>query len=272
MSANPRAATAEECARLWPVVDAAQLMGSIGELHAYQAEAPWRVRVTSRGEAAILGRWREHSNVLAIRSAWCSDRHVPAFVADAREVARSRGFDRALSPLLPEPFLDGYVRAGMQVANRLVAIQGSPRVICPAGLPSGVRLRHGTFSDLAALAQIDADCFDEFWRYSEDDLVVLTRRERLMVAETAEGELIGYTLATAMRGSVSLGRLCTAPSARRRGLGRALLAETAAWAAHLGAATLTLCTQEENVASRSLYVGAGLGELDERYALAVCDA
>jgi GNAT superfamily N-acetyltransferase len=74
-----------------------------------------------------------------------------------------------------------------------------------------------------------------------------------------------------IRGSATLSRLATAPHARRCGIGRALLSETARWATDNGAVTLALCTQEENAESRSLYAATGLSEVPERFALAARD-
>ena len=48
-----------------------------------------------------------------------------------------------------------------------------------------------------------------------------------------------------------------------------MLSEAAQWAVWQGAVTLSLCTQEDNAASRALYKQAGLREIAERYAFAI---
>ncbi|MGV8084540.1 MAG: GNAT family N-acetyltransferase [Coriobacteriia bacterium] len=264
-----REATAEECSRLWPAVEADRLMNSAQTLAEYRAEGSWRLRVSARGDAAILGTWRAHLDILSMRDVWCSRRRISAFVRDACEMARTHGLARVMSPLMPEVVLEPYLREGMQIEQRIIAILATPSAVVQAPPPSGVRLRNGTPRDIPVIAVLDAECFDEFWKYSEADLALLVRHERLTIAETAEGEIIGYTLTSASRGAASLGRLGVAPAHRNRGLGMALVAEAAEWAARWGAASLSLCTQEDNVASRSLYTKAGLDELKERYALAL---
>ena len=268
---KPRTATAEECRALWPAVSAEHLMDSPEELQAYHAAGPWRVRVAGRGEAALLGAWRLHLDVLALRGVWCSERHVAAFATDAIEVARGRGFGRVMSPLLPSDLIGGYRRAGLSETVPIVAIQGIPDRMPPREAPAGVTLRAAAASDIAHLAVLDAQCFDDFWRYGADELAGLLSRERCMLAETAEGQLIGYTLATVSRGAAMLSRLCTAPQARRTGIGAALLADVGAWCRAAEASTIALCTQEENAASRALYASAGLVEVGDRYALALGD-
>ena len=271
MSPRIRTATAEERERLWPVVSADHLFASRREYLAFCDEAPWRLRLAEKGEAALLGPWREHLRVLAMRSVWCAERAVPDFVMDALELAAAHGFTSVLSPLLPDVLLRGYLAAGMRIRQHIVAIQGHPELMLPADAPLGVEIREGSRADLAAVAKLDAECFDAFWGYAPCELEKLLATERLAVARARGGAIIGYTLATVSRGAATLSRLAVAEHARRAGVARALLAESAAWALSQGAVTFALCTQEENSASRALYASAGLAEIDERYAMAVID-
>ena len=272
MSAAIRPATPGECDRLWPAVASGNVFDSREEFRAYHAEAPWRVRVTDKGEAAVLGAWRRHLDLLAMKGVWCSPRRVKAFVEDARGVARAQGFDGVISPLLPELFLEPYQRAGMRIVQRVVAMRGSAGCDALPSMPAGVHLRVGSPADAAALAELDAECFSEMWSWGAEDLLGFMRTERLGLAEADDGELIGYTLATVSGDAATLTRLATGPRYRRMGVGRALLAEASAWASRAGARTISLCTQEENLTARSLYRSAGLTELDERYAFALADA
>ena len=268
---RPREATAEECAAIWPAVAADHLMDAPEELLDYHAAGPWRVRVAGRGEAALLGAWRLHLDVLAMRGVWCAERHVVAFADDAAEMAREHGYRRVLSPLLPVALLGGYRRAGFRDAEPIVAIQGTTNQLRSAEPPEGVHIRLATATDAPALAVLDAECFEEFWRYSEDELSGLMRHERCALAQTSDGQLIGYTLATVSRGAAVLSRLCTAPESRRRGIGAALLSDVGAWVRESEASTIALCTQDANTASRALYAASGLIELGERYGFAIRD-
>jgi ribosomal protein S18 acetylase RimI-like enzyme len=157
----------------------------------------------------------------------------------------------------------------MKVVQRIVAMQGHPELVLPADPPFGVTIRQGTPADIDAVARLDEESFDEFWRWNRDDLLGFLAVERMAVAEARGGAIIGYTLATVSRGAATLSRLATAPHARRAGVGRAMIADAATWAMWQGAVTLSLCTQEDNHASRALYKQAGLREISERYAFAV---
>ncbi|NTU71770.1 MAG: GNAT family N-acetyltransferase [Coriobacteriia bacterium] len=271
MRSHPRQADAAEAAALWPAVRADRVFESAEHFAAYRTAAPWRVRVAGRGEAAVLGVWREHLDVLALRGLWCSPPHVAAFLADAREVARTLGLARVLSPLLPVDLLGPYRREGMTVCQRVTAIQGRLGAIAQVPCPPGVVLRAGVSGDVAAIEALDARCFDDFWRYGNRELDELLSTERLVVAEQGNVGVIGYTLATASRGAATLGRLAVAPEARRRGVAGALVNDVACWADAVGAETLTLCTQEENAASRAFYAAMGLSEVRDVYGLAIGD-
>jgi ribosomal protein S18 acetylase RimI-like enzyme len=266
-----RTATSAERDALWPAIEADRLLETPEELRAEWQADPWLVRIAARGEGALLGRWRDHLRILAMRGVWCHERHVPDFAADALELARQHGFAQLMSPLLPEVLLGGYRTAGMRVAHRIVAVQGRPELILPSDAPLGVRIREAEAGDLPAVARIDAVSFDGLWRYEEPELTRIAGVERLAVAQAEGGAIIGYTLATVIRGSATLSRLATAPHAQGCGIGRALLSDVARWATRTGAVTLALCTQEENAASRSLYAAAGLSEVPERFALAMRD-
>lgn len=276
---HPRPATAEQTERLWPVVRSARLMDTEAQLVEYRETGPWRVRVTERGDAALLGVWRAHLDYLALRGVWGSAQSVVAFVDDACGLARAQGMAHVLSPLVPMAHLGPYEDAGMRPLEAIVAIQGAPGDVARPPLPDGVSLRLGTLADIPELVELDACCFDEFWRYGACEFEEFSATERLAIAETparlapdGRPAIVGYTLTTASRGAATLARLGVHPDARRRGLGAALLGDAAAWAQRAQAATISLCTQESNSASRSLYSSAGLREVEERYTLAVRDA
>jgi len=266
---SPRPATAEESAALWPAVRADRLFDSAEQFATYRDAEPWRVRVANRGEAAVLGVWRSHLDVLAMRGVWCSARHVEAFAEDARQVARERGLAQVLSPLLPLELLGPYRRSGMEVSERIIAMQGHPRDVAHADPPQGAILRRGDEDDIPALAALDTSSFDTFWAYGIAELAEYASAERLVVAQADDGEVIGYTLATASRGAATLGRLAVAPHARGHGLARALVSDVARWAIRAEATTLSLCTQEGNAGARRLYAAVGLSEVTDVYGFAI---
>ncbi len=270
MSGRLRTARREDLARLWPAVKSSQLCDTAEGLEDFWAEAPWRVQVGDLGEAAILDRWRELSDILAIRGLWCSPRRVPELLGDLRALAGGQGFHRLLSPLVAQEATGPYIKAGMRPVDTVVALrlEQTPRGL-PA-LPSDVTLRAGLQTDLVGVLAVDSASFDWFWAYDAATLAMHVGRERMHVA-TSGDSVIGYTLCTVGEHSGMLGRLAVAPEARCSGVGSALLAEAVSYMQRAGATCISLCTQEGNAASRALYRRAGFRELGGRLSFLVFD-
>jgi len=267
MSAATRPARAEDVSRLWPAVRAARLMATADELARFRESGPWRVRVNDDGEALLLAAWRVHLQTAAIRGLWAGPHRIAALVEDAAAVARAQGFTQVLSPLLAASELAPYLGAGMEVAEPIVALQGLAEDIAAHPVRADIGIRRASAADLRSLAELDAACFDEFWRYGTDELEESLSRDRVTIAEK-DGRLVGYATCTLYGASATLGRLAVSPDSRREGVGRALLGDVAGYAVRSGVFAVTLCTQEANADSRSLYAATSFAELPERYALA----
>jgi ribosomal protein S18 acetylase RimI-like enzyme len=259
MSGLTRPADRDDLRRIWPAVSASHVFDDFAGLTAWWAAAPWRVRVSPAGEAAVLGRWRAHMDLLAVRGLWCSNGRIPAWIEDMQSVARAQGFARLLGPLVPDDAVAPYLAAGLSQRQRIVVYRMQPPLTVVRPDPPGVSVRIGLPTDRAVLAAVDAACFDEFWRYDKESLDVHTASERLGIAEVA-GRVVGYTLSTVHGAEGTIGRLAVTPEFRGRGIGAALLADAAVYLARKGALAVTLCTQEENDDSRRLYRKAGFRE------------
>jgi len=258
-------ASADEADKVWPAVNAAHLFDSHAAFQRLRSGAPWKLQVTTRGEAVVLEEWRSHLDVLAMRGLWCSGDRVRPLADQIARIAAAQGYGRLLSPLVAEEVAPVYERARFSAHDSIVALRLDRGAWSDAGAapPAGVRLRQALADDLPALVRIDAECFDDFWRYDPDHLARYLVEDRLVVAEGTE-DVVGYTLATVVRGSATLGRLAVKPSARGRGTGEALLREALSWLVRRGVGTVSLCTQEYNLASRALYKKVGLTELTGR--------
>jgi ribosomal-protein-alanine N-acetyltransferase len=270
VSGLTRPASTSELAWIAQPAVVAHVVETPAELRAIAAAEPWRVRVTEKGEAVLLARWREHLDDCAVLGLWCSPHRVPLIVTDLLEVARDRGFSRLLGPLVREKDAWPYRDAGLRVVERVAVMRldlrprsgagcaGAVAAPLPAAVP-GLAFREATAADLEDVLAIDAASFSPFWRYDQSALERLVRTERLAVGELA-GRRVGYTLASAGTGTGTLGRLAVLPDARGRGIGRGLAGEAVCWLARNGARTVVLSTQEDNAVSRALYRGMGFEE------------
>ena len=262
-------ASAADLVRLRTALEVSGLFTSPEELAEVVRTEPWRLQVSERGEAVILDRWREHLESAAIEALWCAERRIPALVDQVRAIVSRLGFSELVSPVVPVEQAYAYEAAGMTIAETIVSWEldlRKPGAAASCAAPEGVRLRDGSAADVPAVLAVDADCFDPFWRYDARRLTRLLGVQRLAVAEE-RGAPIGYTLSTVDRGLGQLGRLCVAPCAQRRGVGRALVAEAIASVVRQGARRLVLCTQAGNAPAIGLYRQAGFRETGGRSVL-----
>lgn len=271
MSGATHPADRDELRRIWPAVSASHVFADFAELAAWWEAAPWRVRVTRAGEAAVLGRWRAHVDLLAVKGLWCSTERIPVLLEDLCTVARAQGFARLLGPLVPDDGVAPYLAVGFSERQRIVVCRLQPPLAVVRPAPPGVTVRIGLPTDHAAVAALDGACFDEFWRYDEESLHHYTASERLGVAEVA-GRVVGYTLSTVHGAEGTVGRLAVTPERRGGGVGTALLADAVVYLARRGVLAVTLCTQEENDDSRRVYAKAGFRESPGRLVSTVSPA
>lgn len=240
----------------------ARLVADASELARMLRTEPWRVWVSERGEAAILDRWRDHLSDCAVLGLWCTPGRVPLLVAELERIAEAAGFDRLVGPLLPQDAARPYLNAGMLVAERIVVMRLDRRATrrlaaeVTGDLPAGVSVRPAGSDDISGIVDLDARCFDHFWRYDRRLVERLSSAGIMLVAEGGSGP-IGYTLATVHGSEASLGRLAVAPESRRMGIGHLLAREAIRWVAGQGAETVVLSSQEDNRAAQDLYRSLG---------------
>jgi ribosomal-protein-alanine N-acetyltransferase len=259
---------------LWPAVKAAHVFRDRESYLAAWAAAPWRVRADSRSRGIIVEPWRCGLDILAIKGIWAPGRDIVAVLDGVRALARSHGFARVLSPLVIEEAASPYQRAGMREHARVVAWRLNARAAAAMDIshaPDDVVIRCATADDLGAVHTADETCFDRFWAYDRARIAEALAFERVVVAESGGG-VIGYTLCTVERGVGTLGRLGVVPEARERGIGMALVGDAVSYMVSAGADAISLCTQEQNAASRSLYARFGFRELPGRLVLLLGDA
>lgn len=111
-----------------------------------------------------------------------------------------------------------------------------------------------------ALARIHAAAFTVPRPWSADEITALLDAPGVILVARSEG----FALIRVAAGEAELLTLAVVPRARRRGLGRALLAEAEARAAAAGAAEIFLEVTEDNAAARALYAAAGYTQAGRR--------
>lgn len=160
----------------------------------------------------------------------------------------------------------GYVRHTEVVSYEKV------RMDIPAPGSSEVLVRRAAPPDLAAVLAVDHSAFAEQWHKDQHALgPAIGSSPCFLVAERpgagpGGSGVVGYAFVTShFEGRlVHLVRIAVLPAFQGQGVGVRLLAEVVAYARGAGAHTLTLNTQEDNLAARRLYEWFGFRQAGER--------
>lgn len=266
MSASFRSPTPREFGRLEHTLVAAKSFIDAQEMRAAFESDPWRIQVNDRGDVAVLARWRDHLPVLAIEALWCPTVRIPDAVAQFHRLGKRMGLTDVVSPPTPIEEARPYEAAGMRpytvvTTYTLVRLAGLRMPVAPAELV----IREADHRDLEMLLELDAACFEPFWRYDRRHLSRFISSARLAVA-MLDGRPAGYTLCTIDGDDGLLGRLCVTEEHRRRGIGSALLFESARYINRQGGLRMTLSTQVDNGPSQALYRSASMHDTGHHYA------
>ncbi|MBN2248618.1 MAG: GNAT family N-acetyltransferase [Coriobacteriia bacterium] len=258
-------ATTAQLERLYRPLVAARLFPDQATLVAVHRTRPWAIQVNARGDVAVLDRWRDHLDLLAIEALWCPHRDLPAAVTDLHVCATDHGFSGLVSPPVLEADVPFYRAAGLTIREMLETLETTLGPSAQTAEPGMSMVRAASPTDISAILEVDAACFTPFWRYDRRLLERFCAAGGLAVAEH-DGRCLGYTLVTVDRGTAVLGRLCVEPQSRRRGVGMHLLRSALERACAADARHVTLSTQGDNAAALSLYRAAGFRLTGRRYA------
>ncbi len=141
---------------------------------------------------------------------------------------------------------------------------------------SSITIRQAVLSDLDAVS-ILFDAYRQFYGQASDEAAATTflqarfeHGQSVVLLAESQGQAVGFTQLYPSFSSVSMARvfvlndLFVAPTARRLGVGEALLAAAAAHARQLGAVRLSLNTDVQNLPAQALYASLGW-ERDQKF-------
>lgn len=213
--------------------------------------------VTDGAERARIGPWHGNTRVGCVTPQPGCPPLSARVVQRCLDQLNGLGFQEAITSALPPSESAGFMAAGFQVSERLHLLE---RTITSADRvattrPEGVEFSRGHRRDFDALLAVDARCFGDFWRLDEagiEDARTATTYARFRVARRGE-TIVGYAITGRQGRTGYLQRLAVDPSARRLGLGSALVMDGLRWLARWYARTVLVNTQETNATALALY-------------------
>jgi ribosomal-protein-alanine N-acetyltransferase len=112
-------------------------------------------------------------------------------------------------------------------------------------------------SDIDAVVDLEVVAFADPWMRPAFEAALKERYARFLVAHSADGTLVGYVIAWFVLDEGEIANLAVVPSARRRGVAKALLEAIIAEARASRVSRLFLEVRESNAAARALYASQG---------------
>ncbi len=149
-----------------------------------------------------------------------------------------------------------WLEAGFEQHSRLLLLR---RELEDVPAPDHL-ISSGTADDLEEALRIDADAFEEFWRFDRaamTEAMESTPRSILHVIRKSDGTLGGFCVTGMGQVIGYLQRVAVGPEWQRRGIGRSLVRTAARWARRNGARAIVLNTQANNLPALQLYEDEG---------------
>ncbi|MCB0962864.1 MAG: GNAT family N-acetyltransferase [Acidimicrobiales bacterium] len=186
------------------------------------------------------------------------DRPAPGVSDIERELDQlaARGVTRVLTGALHHGELTPFVQAGFAERERLHLLRHDLEHLPEPA--AAVRHRRAWRRDQAAVLDIDARAFDEFWtldRAGLADALAATPLSRFRVA--TDRVVTGYAITGRAGRRGYLQRLAVDPDRQRAGVGVALVADSLRWLRRGGASAAVVNTQVGNDGALALYLRTG---------------
>lgn len=130
---------------------------------------------------------------------------------------------------------------------------------------TGISVRPMNFDDLRAVRELDDLAFGPIWRHSLESLELAFRQASIATVVEDESGIYGYQISTANPMGGHLARLAVHPNRQGQGVGYTILADLLSQFERRGAVRVSVNTQQDNLASLSLYEKAGFQKTGEIY-------
>ncbi len=155
--------------------------------------------------------------------------------------------------------------SGFSVLQHIVVLYWNGKIPPQISITPEILIRPMELTDLDQVIQVDHSAFAPIWEISQDSFQqVYLQAEHASVAEI-NGRIIAYELSTANHLSAHLTRLAVLPEFTKAKIGYSLVREMLIYFSRQGIRQITVNTQEDNLASISLYKKSGFVLTEEKY-------
>ncbi len=210
---------------------------------------------------ARLAPWRGHPDIAQLVIG--PDAHATSqSVHECLERARTCGYRSIVTGAVTDDDSAPFLEAGLTVHEHLHLLARD--LTAEPDVPRRGTVR-ATFLDRKAIVDLDDAAFEPFWRLGAAgirDALDATPKSRMRVGR-GDPRVSAYAITGRAGEHGYLQRVAVHPDARRRGWGRALVADALLWLWEHGTARVYVNTQLENQAALELYAATGFTLMPE---------
>ena len=214
----------------------------------------------------LVGNWRSRDDITAIWHIKAEGADKENLVLGAAWACFGEGAERMVTKLLNQSDAAEYGRWGFEVACRIVLLEKHMyREPPPPGERDGVKIVHTRKRAFGDVLRVDTTAFDDFWRLDPRTIEAIASSctHNVFLLAQRGGETLGYTMGGVNRRLGYLQRLGVHARYQGTGIGHSLASHLLHDLYRLGANTVMVNTQDDNLAALNLYRDLGFGETQE---------
>lgn len=155
--------------------------------------------------------------------------------------------------------------SGFNCTHKVIVLNWKVGEMLPDPGSSSAMIRPMKLEDLAAVKEIDAASFTAIWQNSLSSLEIAFQHAAIATVADGPDGIVGYQISTATSMGGHLARLAVQPQAQRQGIGYALVQDLLSQFTRRGSKTITVNTQQNNLASLAIYKKTGFQLAGEEY-------
>jgi len=227
----------------------------------------------SRRPFILVGNWRSRSDITALWHVKGEGPLKKRLVAAAASCSFDAGSDAFVTKPLAEYEAEEYGKWGFEPAYGIVLFEKQlRREPMKTTMQDGVEIIRYKKRYLGDVLRLDATAFDDFWKLDARTLEAIstTCYHNAFLLALRGGEVLGHAVGGANGRFGYLQRLGIDLSHQGEGLGEALTSHMISTLQSMGATSVMVNTQEENVSAIGLYLKIGFEILLDRRLIMRC--
>jgi ribosomal protein S18 acetylase RimI-like enzyme len=190
-----------------------------------------------------------------------------ALIARGREMLSQNPHCQLVALGLQQWFENLLIHSGFTLRQSIVVLEWEGHLPAARSLPDGTVIRLMQKGDLEGVTEVDGETFESIWQNSLEALRLAYEQSPVSTVAVREGRIVGYQISTSYPFSGHLARLAVRPEFQRMNIAYGLVCDLLERFKRQGVSRVTVNTQDNNLASLSLYDSIGFSRTGEEFSV-----